>query len=778
MTTILTEDTQLLNSYAAANLKIVLLNQEKKPVEKEWQERTVTLKQAEEWLESGGNIGLQAGPRSGWLSFIDLDEHYARLLAPVYLPVTMVSAKEKEETPSHYAYIAEGLNYKKFKGCEGKELIAIKAAARGQGHQCVVAPSVHPEKGKYIWVGGFDPNKITRISNEDLERRVGLLAAASLIAKHLPEVGGRHHFSLALFGFLIRNSMTADDAAELAIEAWRVRGGIEGDGGGLRKNARDTAKKLELNEPVAGGHTLDTYTEGLAYALADALGWHDKTKVDREDGAKTYNLTDYGNGQRFADRYKELVRWVPKWKKWLIWDGSRWMLDTGEQAMRLAHSRALAIHDEAKYAEDKEGQKAVGKWAIASQSQGKIEAMLAAARPYVSIEPGELDKDPWLFNVDNGTLDLRTGELKPPDPKDLITKISPVRFDPDAVAPRFMRFLSEIFGDDEDLIAFVGRFVGYSLSGSTQERCLAILHGSGKNGKSTLIELLRHIIGEYAQNTEVETVLAKRYNTVSNDVAALKGARFVSTAEVDKGRRLAESKVKQLTGSDTITARFLFSEPFDFRPEFKLWISTNNRPEIKGTDNAIWDRIRLIPFEVRFEGEDMDPNLAQKLRDEASGVLAWAVRGCLDWQENGLGETEKVTEATQDYRSEMDQLASFIDDECVEGSELQVPAKHLYSAYTTWCDLNDEKPDVQKVFGRGLSARGFVSFKYTSGLHKDRKGWRGVGLVADDRDEPGPSERNTGSNPGAKSADDGEESGRRADDSSADKNGPFAGETI
>jgi putative DNA primase/helicase len=211
-------------------------------------------------------------------------------------------------------------------------------------------------------------------------------------------------------------------------------------------------------------------------------------------------------------------------------------------------------------------------------------------------------------------------------------------------------------------------------------------------------------------------------------VRGRRGARFVSTSEIDKGRRLAESKVKQLTGSDTISARFLFSEPFNFRPEFKLWISTNNKPEIKGTDNAIWDRIRLIPFEVRFEGKAVDRDLPHKLAEEASGMLAWIVRGCLEWQENGLDEPQTVKDATQAYRAEMDAVAGFLEDQCVVAEGKSAPASQLYEAYKFWCEDNGEKPESQRRFGESLKAHGFESFKYTSGDYKDKKGWRGLEL--------------------------------------------------
>jgi len=705
---------------------MVRLNHEvKRAVDEGWQNKTITLTQAQNWLEGGGNIGLQAGPRSGWLGFVDLDDLWARLLAPHFLPPTQTAGKEKEEHPSHYVYISEGLNYQKYKNCDGGELIAIKAASKGQGHYVAVAPSTHPTKGKYLWVGGFNPSKITRISNEDLERRVSLLAAATLIAKYLPEVGGRHHFSLALFGFLIRNGLDADEATELAIPAWRVHGAIEADGGGLRRNAHDTARKLKQNEPVTGGGTLSEYTEDLPRRLGEALGWN---KRNMQDGAKSYFRSDYGNGQRFVDRYSKMVHWVPTWKKWLVWDGSRWELDTGEQVTRLAHSTALHIYDEAKNTEDQDEQKAIAKFAIQSQARVKIEAMLASAAPYLTVQHTELDKDPWLLNVENGTLDLRTGELKSPDPKDLIMKIVPVRFNPDAGAPIFTAFLERIL-PEESVRSFMERAVGLALTGITTEHVLPFLYGTGANGKTTLINAVLQITGDYGQQAAPDLLLAKS-GAHPTELADLFGARFVASVEVEDGRRLAESLIKQLTGGDRIKARRMHENFWEFDPTHKVFLAANHKPVVRGTDHGIWRRVKLIPFEVTIPDDEQDKDLPDKLKAELSGILAWAVRGCLEWQEHGLEEPEAVTKATREYRSEMDVLAAFLEEECYLSETAETTSKALWNAWRRWAEEAGEKAGTQTAFGRRLAERGLINVK--TGPRKDRKGWRGIGLLTRD----------------------------------------------
>lgn len=457
----------------------------------------------------------------------------------------------------------------------------------------------------------------------------------------------------------------------------------------------------------------------------------DPPVLNTTNGSHSYLRTDLGNAERFVNGCRGKAMWCGARRSWLVWDGTRWVWDDRKHIVRMAHRVARTIFADAQHTEDQEEQKQIAKWAMTSQSEARINAMISQAAPYLAVGIEELDTDPWVLNCQNGTLDLKTGTLKKHDPADLITKIVPVEYDPDAKAPRFEQFLRETLVE-EDLISFVKRFSGYTLTGVTRERVMTILYGFGKNGKSTLVELLQKVLGDYSTNTDVETLLTKRGGGVPNDVAALKGARFVSAAEVEKGRRLAESKVKQLTGNDTVTARFLHGEFFDFKPEFKLWLSTNNKPEIRGTDDAIWDRIRLIPFTQRFEGSKADPNLPETLREEMNGVLAWLVEGCLEWQEHGLCEPVRVTEATQGYREEMDTLAAFFEEHCVIHPNAEVPATPLFNRYKRWCEDALEPQETQKAFGMRLSERGFESIKLTRGSHKGNKGWRGIGFRVDD----------------------------------------------
>jgi putative DNA primase/helicase len=771
-------DTRLLSYYVNEGIKLVRLDgRTRKPIDNDWPAIEIPLEDLERHVSRRGGVGWQCGEASGWISAVDNDWREAMQLAPRFLPDTLLSAKGGE-SPSHYIYRSPGLGFHTFRGLDGSEIISLKASNNGRGHQIVVAPTIHPEKGPYHFVGGYNPAAVAEVKKEELRKRVGMLAVASLVARVLPNSrdeggGGRHDLALALAGYMLRNGEAAGDVEKMLSAAWECRKAPREGVEDVRQAVRDTAARLARNEPATGGRRLGELFRKLPEKIADFLGWEQRNMREQR---RHYMRTDLGNAERFVDAHQDRVLWCPARKAFLCWDGKRYSWDERGEVVKLAHATARGIFHEAAEAEGEDEQKAITKWALASQSESRINAMLSQARPYLAVGMDELDRDPWLVNCQNGTLDLRTGRLKAHDPADRITKIVPVPYDPGALSPRFKRFLKEALVDDA-LIKFVKRYSGYTLTGITRERLLAILYGFGKNGKTTLVELLHEALGDYARNTDVETLLIKKYQGVGNDVAALKGARFVSAAEVEKGRRLAESKVKQLTGRDTVTARFLFGENFDFKPEFKLWLSTNNKPVIQGTDDAIWDRIRLIPFTQRFEGPKADPKLPDKLRDELAGVFAWMFEGCLEWQEHGLEEPKTVADATKQYREEMDTLAAFFEDRCVIREGLLTPASRLYKQYQMWCDDAGEHAETQKMFGMRLSERGFVSEKIKRGQHKDRKGWRGIGLRADDPEPEDPDDSANIPPDYAPRTADGPPGGLSAEDRPRGQDAAFAGDS-
>ncbi len=431
-----------------------------------------------------------------------------------------------------------------------------------------------------------------------------------------------------------------------------------------------------------------------------------------------YALTDLGNAERLAAWHGDTLKFVPE-LGYLVWGGRRW--ERGETAaQRMAKETVRGIYAEASRGGSDDERKAISEWAVRSESQARIAAMLTLAQSEVEIEAraADFDADPLLLNCQNGTLDLRTGALRPHSPADRLTKTAGTLYDGGATCDLWRAFLWRIFDGNEKLIAFIRRVVGYSLTGDTGEQCLFIPWGSGANGKSTLLETLRALFGDYGQQAEFSAFLARQSDTVRNDLARMVGARFIAAIESGEGRRLAEPVIKALTGGDTITARFLFKEYFEFKPTFKLWLATNHKPVIRGTDLAIWRRIRLIPFTVTIPEGERDPRLPAKLRDELPGILAWAVAGCLEWQREGLGVPAEVKDATEIYRAEQDNLAGFLRECCDLAGD--VKASSLLDAYKAY---SGEKITAKELV-RLLTERGFTA-KHT----KQGNFWQGLSLV-------------------------------------------------
>jgi len=438
-----------------------------------------------------------------------------------------------------------------------------------------------------------------------------------------------------------------------------------------------------------------------------------------------YNLTDLGNAERFVAQHGENIRYCYLWGKWLGWTGTRWGRDDAGLVHRLAKKTVRSMYREASDAEDEERRKAIAKHASRSEGADKIKAMLELARSEVPVAPDELDSDPWLLNASNGTVDLRTGAMREHRREDLITKLAPVEYEPNATAPTWEAFLERVL-PSEELRTFVQRAAGYSATGDTSEQVMLINHGAGNNGKSTFQEALAAALGDYSMRAPTEMLMAKRAGGVPNDVARLKGARFVAASETEEGRRLAESLVKDLTGQDTISARFMRAEWFDFRPTHKLWLSTNHKPEIRGTDNAIWRRLRLVPWTVAIPPAERDRKLAEKLRNELPGILGWVTRGCIDWRREGLQAPAEVRKATAGYRSEMDVLGDFLADRCFRGERLQVGKDELYKAYQMWSEAAGERMETKRKFGMLLKERGIEDGRNSE---RTKRIWKGIGLT-------------------------------------------------
>ena len=447
--------------------------------------------------------------------------------------------------------------------------------------------------------------------------------------------------------------------------------------------------------------------------------------------------TDAANAKRLIAAHGVNLRWCDQWGKWLVWDGARWSSDRACAAESLAKQTMGRLWYDVAATKDKVEDpvhREIVRFAKASnQANGIKNAMLLArSEPGVPILPESLDQNGWLLNVVNGTLDLRTGNLHPHDRADLMTKLAPVVYDPDADCPRWLDFLRVVTGGDRDLQDFLRRLVGYSLTGSVQDHVLPFLYGTGANGKSVFLNTVLALLGgDYAMKAPPDLLMAKKGQSHPTERADLFGRRFVAAIEAEDGRRLAEALVKELSGGDKVRARRMREDFWEFEPTHKIWLAANHKPTIRGTDYGIWRRVKLVPFTVTIPPERQDKHLPDKLREEFSGILNWALSGCIEWQHMGLGEPAAVASATAEYRDEMDILGEFIDDCCVIAPDAKAGATPLYQAFAGWCEQTGERAIKQREFGIRLTERGFDISRDRSG----RKMRLGIGLLTTQSDD-------------------------------------------
>lgn len=438
-------------------------------------------------------------------------------------------------------------------------------------------------------------------------------------------------------------------------------------------------------------------------------------------------VSELGNARRLVRLAGQDLRYVYPWTRWLVWDGACWAADRTGAVERLAKMVVESLDIEVATERDDARRLALRKHALASQGARAIRNMIALAQSElaVALPPEAFDRDPFLLNVQNGTLELRTGAVRPHRREDYITKLIPVAYDPAASCPTFDAFLARIFADRRGLIEYVQRLVGYTLTGDVREQCFFLLHGIGANGKTTLMQTVSDLLADYAATLAAETLLARKGDAslAMNDLATLQGVRFAGAVESDLGRRLAEALVKTITGGEPLKVKRLYADVFTIRPEFKLWLGTNHKPVIRGTDQAIWRRVRLIPFDVVIPDSEQDHLLMAKLEAERPGILRWAVEGCLAWQRDGLGTPEDVRRATAGYRGEMDVLGDFFADHCVIDPAAHVSAADLYARYTDWGKAAGEKPMSQQALAGRLVERGYVAKRTNRS-----RGWVGLRL--------------------------------------------------
>lgn len=453
-----------------------------------------------------------------------------------------------------------------------------------------------------------------------------------------------------------------------------------------------------------------------------------------------YRCTDLGNARRFADAHAPTMRYVHAWNQWIAWDGKRWRRDdTGAEIQAAKQVTAMVYADASRVMASAaaviNGGGSVGptnaealvKWAGDCAKRARIESMVALARsePEMVATHTAFDRDLWMLNVQNGTVDLRSGELQPHRQADMLTKIASVDYDASAGAPEWERFVFCVLPDDE-VRDWVQRMAGYALTGDVGEQCLAFCFGDGANGKSVFLDVILKILGDYGLRAAPDLVMAKMGEAHPTELADLEGRRFVVCSEIDQGRQWNEGLIKRITGDATITARRMREDFFTFQATHKLFIAANTKPRVRGTDNGIWRRMKLVPWPVKIPKNQQDRGLANWLASrEGPGILAWLVRGCLAWQNHGLEEPEAIRLATAEYRMAEDVIGRWVSDRCEVQANAWQSTTSLYEDYTKWCeDEGEGKPWKRKTWKSAMGEKGHPEAPKSDGTVRALEGIR------------------------------------------------------
>jgi putative DNA primase/helicase len=689
----------------------------KKPFYDEWQNIRLTRDELAANFLPGTNVGVVLGDPSGGLVDVDLDNANAVKLAPYFLPPTDFKFGRQSKPASHWIYQTQ--NPGRCKKLRTHETIV---EVRANGGQTVFPGSFHDETGEEIYFCDADIDKLpapTQTTREYLDAAARNIAIGSVSVDHWTP-GLRHQLSLALAGVFVRHRWTEDDVLKL-VKA--VAGTAKDDDVEDRLNSvRTTFENCRKGNLITGWPTLNEAigADAAKYIekfLGPTRGHFDQTARPAANSNCQWTLTNFATDHDAAVTFSEQCSGT------LIFSpiSNQWYQRNVQVYEPIADCIAQgAVGDFADMAH-----RQLGKDVKTVKSRSKINAILELSRSRLAVDQALIDSDTNLVGLCDGRiLDLMTGETVATNRDVMVTKKLGTTQTPDALCPRWLQFLDTIFEGNQEIIDFVQRAVGYSLSGEVTEQCFFIMTGTGANGKSTFIHALGKMFGDYSGITPMQTLTVMPFsNGQTNDLAAMEGKRFIAASDGEAGQRLAEAKIKHMTGGDTICCRGMYKDFKEYDPQFKLWLATNDLPNVTGSDNAIWRRIMVIKFPVTIPEELRDRDLSTKLAAEAAGIFNWALQGYRAWKTGGLKPPSEVTEATQTYRCENDLIGQFIEDRCVQDPAAKSTTKVLHVGYSQWCEENRYAVLPLIPFAKEIKKKGFASRKFQRG-----NGFAGIDL--------------------------------------------------
>ena len=672
----------------------------KHPGVKAWQNVATTDEaKIREWWASNPryNIGLAMGIESGVL-VLDADgAHGIEAAREKGLPITPSATTGREGGGTHYYFKCPvDMDARNFAGrIPGLD-------ARANGGYVVAPPSRHASGVNYQWVD--DPWDVEPAFVPDwLAEELGRAPAETVDGSQWIQ-GSRNEKM-----FSMGRSMRRTGLSELKVLEHLRAANIE--------YCKPPLDNDEI-EQIAANVCREEYSRGpeLMIGIEDVdLGQVETTGSHLRKNARS----EMGTAECFVELFTGKLLWVPEWKQWFKWNGVYWAEDLSRAHYRAMMQTVRARAIGSGMLPSKEERQMLQTWALSMETNARIEGTLkvASTLPAMIAKAEDFDQDPMLVGMPNGTWDLRIGVLRDPDPADRITRVTAVGHDPDATCPLWEQTVADVFLGDEQKIGYFQRLAGYCITGLTREQMMSICHGHGRNGKSTLLATLRDVLGDYGGAGRWETFDADERSRVGDDLAALRGKRYVMVVENEQGGKLAESRVKSVTGGEPVTVRHLYGRDFEMRPEFKILLAVNHKPFIRGSDEGIWRRIHMLSFDAEFEGEGRDVDRQDRLREEMPGILGWILKGAAEYLAEGLKPPLSVVTATKEYRRESDIVGLWLEDNTKKSTNGKLVAQsELYGSYREWSQENGLKPMSSNALSRILTERGYERKRNSKGL--------------------------------------------------------------